>query len=216
MRYLLFSRFLFSLALFFPAMYVNGQAAMDNNQRGHLQFESIKFRAAVDVIGKHLSGILVFKQDTINHSIRTVFVNEMGVTFFDLTFFDDRYVFNTVLESMNKKAVKISLAKDIGMILMRGIFKKPDIVGSRFVATVDCKDRFILSLKRKGTVHYPCRPGTAAIEQIENFGRRKKVVTVSGFYDKNQIGRNTLPDSIFVQHHTVNFTISLKQLHAAE
>lgn len=211
MRYLLFSSFflLFHAALF-------AQPGSKNSLPGYLHFESIKYRAAVDVIGKHLSGILVFKQDTTENSIRVVFVNEMGVTFFDISFHDDHYLYHSIMESMDKKAVKISLAKDLGMILMRGIYKNENNIGSRYKVSADCKETFELKLKRKGRVQYPCMTSAASQNQIINLGKRKKVVSVMQFFNQEQIDQHSLPDSIFVQHHTVNFTISLKQLHATE
>ncbi|MBK7039819.1 MAG: hypothetical protein IPH46_04930 [Bacteroidetes bacterium] len=50
------------------------------------------------------------------------------------------------------------------------------------------------------------------IPQIENYGRKKKVISITQKYKD----KNSMPDSIFVQHHTVPFTISLKHLHVTE
>lgn len=184
---------------------------VSNDRKGFPAFESIKYQASIDVIGKHLSGILVFKQQE-DKSIRTVFVNEMGVTFFDITFFDDSYIFNSIMESMDKKAVKISLAKDLGMILMRGIYKNEKNIGSQYIPGSLSEKEIVLKLKRKGTVHYHVKETGSAFPLIENYGKKKKVITVTQTYTTE----NSMPDSIFVQHHTVNFTISLKQLHATE
>ncbi len=205
-----------SLLLFFNMLLIAQPVSdkfpeLSNDQKGFLTFESVKYQASIDVIGKHLSGILVFKQQEDN-SIRTVFVNEMGVTFFDITFYDDSYHFNAIMESMDKKAVKISLAKDLGMILMRGIFKNEKNIGSRYIPGPSCLEKeIVLRLKRKGTVRYHAKTACNEFPLIENYGR-KKVITVTQTYS----AENSMPDSIFVQHHTVNFTISLKQLHVTE
>jgi hypothetical protein len=176
-------------------------------------FESVQYRASIDVIGKHLSGILVFKTQA-DSSIRTVFVNEMGVTFFDISFFDQHYKFNAIMKSMDKKAVRLSLAKDLGMILMRGIFKNREAADRLPSSSLpgEQQNTFTLKLKRKGTVRYVSSAGATQYPVIENFGKNKKVISIGQFYQAD----NPVPDSIFVQHHTVNFTISLKQLHATE
>ena len=174
---------------------------------------STKYKASIDVIGKHLSGILIFKLQE-DSSIRSVFVNEMGVTFFDITFYEHSYQWNAIMESMDKKAVKISLAKDLGMILMKGIFVKKNNVTTPVLHGLPQNSPFVIEkkLKRKGTVKYYLLSGSNEIPQIENFGRKKKVISITQKYTD----KNSMPDSIFVQHHTVPFTISLKHLHVTE
>src|SRR5258706_1999072 len=48
-------------------------------------FHADWYNASVDVIGKHLSGLLLFKMMP-DSSTRVVFTNEVGVTFFDFEF----------------------------------------------------------------------------------------------------------------------------------
>lgn len=183
-----------------------------HNEAGTV-FKSVQYRASIDVIGKHLSGILVFKTQE-DSSIRTVFVNEMGVTFFDISFFAQHYIFNAIMNSMDKKAVKRSLAKDLGMILMRGIYKENTAAQQlqSQAGTANQQKTFTLKLKRKGSVQYTYNSDREQYPVIENFGKNKKVISILQFYQQN----NSAPDSIFVQHHTVHFTISLKQLHVTQ
>ncbi len=177
------------------------------------KFESVKYQAAIDVVGKHLSGILVFKMQE-DSSIRTAFVNEMGMTFFDITFYDHSYNFNSIAGNLDKKAVKISLAKDLGMILLRGIFKgNPDLKKSTVSALEsEMLEKLTYPLKRKGIVVYQFKPNSKEIPLIENYGKKKKIITIT----QNYTDDNSMPERIFVQHHTVNFTILLKLLHATE
>ncbi len=168
--------------------------------------ESVKYRASIDVLNKHLSGILIFKRME-DSSIRSVFMNEVGATFFDITFNAYSYHYNKVMESLDKKAVKKTLAKDLGMILMRGIYK-----GFPTYFTETDHTLITLKLQSKGTVRYTTSPDCAPVELIENLGRRKTVISVRQFYTT----KVSMPDSIFVQHHTVHFTISLKQFNAEE
>jgi hypothetical protein len=168
--------------------------------------ESIKYRASIDVLQKHLSGLLIFKRMD-DSSIRAVFMNEVGATFFDITFCNDSYHYNYVMKSLDKKSVKKTVAKDLGMILMRGIYKgRPSCITSHEHSYIT------LRLQSKGTVRYTTTPDCAPVELIENMGRKKAVISVRQFYT----AKVSMPDSIFVQHHTVHFTISLKQFNAEE
>jgi hypothetical protein len=181
------------------------------------RFESVKYRASIDVLNKHLSGILIFKTQE-DSSIRSVFINEMGVTFFDITFYQGSYKYNFIMESMDKKAVKISLAKDLGMILMRGVYtvesRKFKEKGINDKQVLGCKSNtFTFKLKRKGTVMYCANQHSTEFPLIYNFGKKENpVITIKQSYS----AESSMPDSIFVNHHKVNFTISLKQFHATE
>jgi len=168
------------------------------------RFEGLQYRATVDVLDKHLSGILIMRTME-DGSVRTVFTNEMGVTFFDLSFTDQGYTYHRMMDGLDRKPVRLALAKDIGMILMRGIFKAG--AGLR-----DANGSLVLKLQRKGTVHYYPDAACRQSPRIVNRGRRKEVVSIDQFYLPGQ----SMPDSIFVAHHTVSFTIRLKHFHAAE
>jgi hypothetical protein len=162
-----------------------------------------KYRAIVDVVGNHLSGILIINQQP-DSSHRVVFVNEIGVTFFDYTFFENRYVVNQIMKSLNKKAVVKTLAKDFGMILFKGIYKNDQVVST--------PTELIYTLKRKGSVSYFLNDSVAQVSKIVNYSKSKPIVTIQQYY----ANQHSIPDSMFVQHHTFNFTISLKKIHVTE
>lgn len=167
-------------------------------------FPHVTYRASIDVINKHLSGLLVFKTME-DSSIRAVFLNEAGVTFFTIAYTTNDYRFLSVIASLDKRAVRRTLAKDLGMILMRGVFDwKRDIKKDH--------NAFVVQLKRKGRVHYNAEGNCVQYPLIRNFGRRKSVVEISQTFE----GNNPIPECIFVRHNTVHFTISLKQMHATE
>lgn len=170
-----------------------------------------KYRTTVDVLNKHLSGILIFKwQD--DQSIRTVFINEMGVTFFDLSFYADRYVYNSIMESLDKKAVRLSLAKDIGMLLKQGIFTPKSWNNPEILLGEAGAKNVLLKLQRKGKVLYTCNAEYTRILSVTNLGRRKKVVQITPFYT----GPSLQADSVIIQHQTVHFTIQLKKMYDSE
>lgn len=173
--------------------------------------EAGKYRTAVDVLNKHLSGILIFKWQE-NKSIRAVFINEMGVTFFDLSFYPDRYVYHSILESLDKKAVRISLAKDLGMLLKQGIFTSKSWNNPEVQPANANTKNVLLKLQRKGKVLYTCNTECTRILSSSNIGRRKKVVQITPFYS----GASVQADSIIIQHQTVHFTIRLKKIYDSE
>ncbi len=210
MRFLVLSSIL--LGYFYS---LNAQNVSTNNLAKELRpkFESVKYQASIDVIGKHLSGILVFKMQ-VDSSIRVAFVNEMGMTFFDMSFYDNSYTFHSITDNLDKKAVKISLAKDLGMVLLRGIFKENmnRINQTNPQLPTEPVEKYSISLKRKGRVMYHRTRNETEIPLIENFGKKKKIITIT----QNYSDKNSMPERIFVEHHTVNFTILLKQLHVTE
>jgi hypothetical protein len=192
---------LFSLPLFGKT--IENQACFDNLYPKQI---SIQYRASIDVMSKHLSGILLMKtlQDS---TIGVTFINEMGVTYFEIVFYANSYHFNSIQDKMNKKAVKKTLAKDIGMILMRGIFKSSPDYSEELTNRI-----MTLKLKSKGYVKYTTDQTCQPPSLIQNFGKRKAVVSIYQFYK----AENSMPDSIFVQHHTSPFSISLKQMDVTE
>jgi hypothetical protein len=207
MRFLVRSSFLF---LFCVCIAFTLQAQQDCVKASVPIFTSVRYRASIDVLDKHLSGILIFKTME-DESIRTVFLNEMGVTFFDMTFYKSSYVYHSIMKSLDKKAVRISLAKDLGMILVRGIFSESGKPIKKASADKMHSSK-TLKLKRKGYVNYFADKSCTGYWQIENWGAKKKVVSIT----QKHIPELSMPDSIFVQHHNVHFTISLKHFHAAE
>ena len=97
---------------------------------------------------------------------------------------------------------------------MKGIFVKKPAIAVANMQGLPANTPFVIEkkLKRKGIVKYYLLSGSHEIPQIENYGRKKKVISITQKYKD----KNSMPDSIFVQHHTVPFTISLKHLHVTE
>src|ERR1041385_5353321 len=88
-------------------------------------FHSDLYEAKVDVIGKHISGLLLFKMMP-DSSMRVVFTNEAGVKFFDFEFQGKNFRVHQIIRQLNKKPVVKTLRKDFEMILMPWIgLEKP-------------------------------------------------------------------------------------------
>src|SRR5579871_1111397 len=88
------------------------------------EFTSSLYSASIDVVGKHLSGLLIFKKMP-DSSMRIVFSGETGFTFFDFEFSaDGNFVVHSIIKQMNKKPVIKTLRKDFELILMQHVETK--------------------------------------------------------------------------------------------
>ncbi|MBL7755650.1 MAG: hypothetical protein JNM44_14335 [Chitinophagaceae bacterium] len=178
----------------------------------NIPIEAARYRTTVDVLNKHLSGILIFKP-LEDSSWRVVFINEMGVTFFDFSFYPDRYIVHSILESMDKKAVKRSLAKDLGMLLRLGIYTSASRQQPEWTTTAQQAGKTaILKLQRKGKVAYQFDANCQRVTGIRNFGRKKTVVEITPYYSSG----NNKADSVWIEHRNVQFSIRLKKMYAEE
>ena len=76
------------------------------------------YNTQVDVVGNHLSGLLLIKKMP-DSSTRMVFSNEMGFKYFDFEFAaDGNFKVYSIIKQMNRKAVLKTLRKDFELILM--------------------------------------------------------------------------------------------------
>ncbi len=120
MRYLLLSSCLFVLQACSP-MHKQMQVASGNIsslKKFQPRFTVALYNTKVDVVGNHLSGLLLIKKMP-DSSMRMVFSNEMGFKYFDFEFTPDGgFKIYSVIKQMNKKAVLTTLRKDFELIMM--------------------------------------------------------------------------------------------------
>src|SRR3982750_2379721 len=82
-------------------------------------FQRAEYKIAADVIGKHISGLLLIKYMP-DSSTRIVFTNEMGLSFFDFGFSGDTgFTVYHIVQQMNKPALIKTLRKDFALILFK-------------------------------------------------------------------------------------------------
>jgi hypothetical protein len=158
------------------------------------------YTAKIDVVGKHLSGLLFIK-NMPDRSNRIVFTNEAGVKFFDFEF-DSLHHFEVkqVISQLNRKPVITVLRQDFELLM--GVhftnelssWKKED-------------ELYFGSQNGKRSFSYFITPkDCSSVLRLESGSRRKKKVTIKRF------GPPLLPDSIQIQHHTFAMTIGLRKL----
>lgn len=203
MRYLLFvSCLVYLLACRSPYKNLQRSAGdVECLEKFRPLFSTALYNTKVNVIGRHLSGLLLLKQMP-DSSIRIVFSSEMGIKFFDFEFSrkGDFKVYY-ILKQMNKKAVLKTLRKDFEMILMLNMAKE-----SAYVNT-DAQNKYYAFPQGKEINYYITDGGCNELVRIEKVSKRKiKVQAIM------QRFINGVPDTIGITHRNFNFNIGLKRL----
>lgn len=165
------------------------------------RFTTNWYNASIDVVGKHLSGLLLFKTMT-DSSTRVVFTNEVGITFFDFEFAADGTFFvRQVIEQLDRDAVVNLLRKDFELIMMRAV--EPGNVRSLTRA-----DQVFYAVHGKNeTDYFITDKDCGSLLRIEKASKRKKKTEVVLMGQPSHA-----PDSVFLKHFTFNMQIGLKKI----
>jgi hypothetical protein len=202
MRYLLFINLLFLCAC--TSQYKGLQDAsgnISNLQKFKPAFESALYNTQVNVMKKHLSGLLLIKQMP-DSSIRMVFSNEIGFKFFDFGFLPGGgFNVYAVIPQMNKKAVINTLRKDFELVMMRNLDTMNSYVKKRG------QHLYYVVPQGKEFNYYITNADSDQLVRIEKASRRKAKVQVTM---QNYV--KGLPDTIGITHKNFNFNIGLKRL----
>lgn len=163
-------------------------------------FSRALYSTQVDVVGKHLSGLLIIKAMP-DSSTRLLFANEAGFKFFDFGFKGKEFTVYHIIDQMNRKAVIKTLRKDFALLLMQPVvpYKSHGMLleGENYHVFSEGKDHY----------YYITDADCSRIVRMERGSKRKKVSTIFSTADDRNI-----PDSIRIQHHNFDFTITLKRL----
>lgn len=163
------------------------------------------YNTNVNVIGNHLSGILIIKR-MADSSLRMVFSNEAGFKFFDFEFAaDGSFKVHAIIDKMNKKAVIKTLRKDFELVLLQNLDKSQSRVLSGDSVTYYDFGR--------GKDHYYYVTDTACKELLwmERGSKRKKILRAI-----SQSMSSGIPDTIGITHNNFNFDIGLRRITYAE
>ena len=202
-RYLLLSSSLLFMLACSPA-YRQMQPAtneMSVLQKFKPMFGRALYRTKADVVGNHLSGLLLIKKMP-DSSLRLVFANEMGFTYFDFEFAENgKFKVHSVMKQMNKKALLKTLQKDFELVLMQ---KLGD------TATDTRKNNgliYYIFQQTKGYNYYITDSIGNTLIQMERASKNKAIVeAIMKDYTDG------IPDTIGITHKTFNFTIGLKRI----
>lgn len=161
---------------------------------------SVLYNSHINVVGKHLSGLLLFKKME-DSSTRVLFSNEMGVKFFDFEFAPSGFKVIYCIKQLNKKVVINELKKDIGLL----IFYQINIKSGECLQS----DNELYFAFKSGpeTNYYITDKKCTNLNKIENATAKKKKIlfTLTDY-------KSGMPDSVYIEHQNFEFNISLKQI----
>ena len=167
-------------------------------------FSHCLYKTSVDIVGNHISGILLFKKMT-DSSIRVVFSNESGLTFFDFGFLpDEQFVVYQITPKMNKKAVIGTLRKDLDLILFRSMN------GNQTYILSDSPLVYHAFPQSKGINYYITNLNCSRLLKMQRASDKKPVMEA---YLNTEAGFSS-PDSISLRHLNFDFTITMKKISA--
>src|SRR5258706_9017937 len=156
------------------------------------------YHARVDVVGNHISGLLLIK-NMPDSSIRVVFTNEVGVTFFDFGFSHEKvFTVNAIIKKLNKKPVIRTLRKDFELILAL------PFESGTYQSWREGDEVFFGVKQKKQTSYFIISKDCSSLHRLEWGGARKRKVTVqlvgSGY---------PAPEKFELIHHNFDMRISL-------
>jgi hypothetical protein len=162
------------------------------------KFNTAWYHASVDVVGKHISGLLLIK-NMPDSSYRIVFTNEAGVTFFDFGFTmeGDFKVYN-ILKQLDKKPVIQTLRKDFALIL--GL----PFRDASYHTYIMNEEVFFGVKQKKEMAYFITSKDCASLRRLELGSARKRKVTV---HLNGQ--QYPTPDKIELVHNTFSMQINL-------
>jgi hypothetical protein len=159
------------------------------------------YNTQVDVVGNHLSGLLIIKKMP-DSSTRMVFTNEIGFKFFDFEFSaEGNFKVYSVIKQMNKRSVLKTLRKDFELILMERLdYSNASVRTSGGLV-------YYIFPQTKGYNYYITDSTGNKLVRMERASKKETVVEA---IMENYI--NGIPDTIGISHKTFNFTIGLKRI----
>ncbi len=80
-------------------------------------FDRALYKGSLDISKHHLSGLYLLKRTSVN-SIRIVFSNELGITFFDFELKGDKWIVHSCFPSLDKASLLKLLGNDFRLLLI--------------------------------------------------------------------------------------------------
>ena len=168
-------------------------------------FNHAVYKTSVDVVGKHISGILIVKRMP-DSSTRVVFTNELGFSYFDFGFPPDSgFKIYLIVPQMNKSAVIRTLRKDFELLMFR------NTNGSRYYALKD-SGLVYHAFPQNGDINYYITDNNCRrLIKMQRATTKKPIMEAFIFENSQDIA----PDSISIRHFNIShFSITLKQIPA--
>jgi hypothetical protein len=165
-------------------------------------FRREEYKLSVDVVGKHISGLLLIKgmQDS---STRIVFTNEVGLSFFDFGFSrDGGFTVYHIVPQMNKPALIKTLRKDFELIMFR------NMDSNKSYNLVDSSTIYHAYPQTHGVNYYITDEQCSRLIKMQRSSDKKPIMEAL-FYDSLP---GESPDSISIRHLNFKFSIYFKKI----
>lgn len=159
------------------------------------------YTTSVDVVGKHISGLLLIKQMP-DSAYRIVFTNEAGVTFFDFEFaLDGNFQKHHIIQALDRKPVVATLQKDFELLL--GLpFRQ------RALQQWRTKSNWYIGFRGKDeNIFYYTDENCGQLRGMERGSKRKRVAVLHW-----QGPASGMPEQVAIEHHNFRMTILLKKI----
>jgi hypothetical protein len=172
-------------------------------QKFNPDLNHVIYKTSVDVIGKHISGLLVIKLMK-DSSTRLVFTNEMGYSFFDFSFPPDSgFKIYQIMAQMNKEGLVRTLRKDFELLMFR------NMDNSKYYGLMDSGLVYHAFPQIKGVNYYITDSNCHNLIKMQRASSRKPVMEAYIYGGSQGIA----PDSISIRHFNVShFSITLKKI----
>ena len=164
-----------------------------------------KYKATIDVLKNHLTGILIVKQ-TDSAVTHFVFVTELGMKMFDFVYKDNRMEAAYVFEPLNKPKLIQSLMRNFeNMFLLNSANKSIKY----FKSKTDFLFFKLEGVPKTNICSYLRSDSTSHFTSQEIFHHRKKSSLINYIYDSNTQSYNQIK---CVQHGLVKIHIELNEI----
>lgn len=160
------------------------------------------YHASIDVLDKHLSGLLLVKEMPDN-STRIVFTNEAGATFFDFEFSaTGEFKPIHIIKQLDRKPVMNTFRKDFELML--GI----PFMNSNLQSWREGDKLYYGVTRDKEVAYFTTNSDCTSLQQLELGSKRKRKVSITLSGDNPMA-----PDLITIKHYTFTMNIGLRKLH---
>ena len=163
-------------------------------------FQSVIYNTQVNVVGNHLSGLLLIKQMSAD-TTRILFTSETGIKFFDFQLTNTDFKVVYCIKKLNKKIITTQLQKIFRLVLMNyGNLDNYMSNGTDSLQLYSWKNK-------KEIINYSTNNCTEVvqIETLSNKNKKKININLAGT-------KNGMADAIFIKYQTFSFDITLKQI----
>ncbi len=160
--------------------------------------KSYVYRARIKLYDNDFSGLIIFKPQTDGH--RIVFINEIGMKFFDIELLKDTFKVHQIFEAMNKKLFIKLLVSDFKFILMYPLNGRSEYYSDKET------NQIVLKPKKVKFLYYFDNQTRLPEDAVKYSLLRKNTFLAYSNY------KNEIPQQININHKNIKFAMNLSFL----